>query len=156
MIKDPYQRFVAESWEIEGIALGAIDLSIITDRHKAFVDRGTPTVDSLWRLAQSFAGGRLRDQKGMNVTVGGSAVPSGGPYIPKRLDQILEGVRVEKDKRSIFRAHRSFEQVHPFTDGNGRVGRLLWLWHMNKIGDDSWKSRAKPFLHTWYYQSLEA
>ena len=31
-------------------------------------------------------------------------------------------------------AHISFEGVHPFEDGNGRVGRILYNWHRLKVG----------------------
>ena len=31
-------------------------------------------------------------------------------------------------------AHIAFEYIHPFSDGNGRVGRLLWLWHREQLG----------------------
>ena len=37
---------------------------------------------------------------------------------------------------------------HPFTDGNGRSGRALWLWQMNNHAPFG-------FLHTFYYQTLE-
>lgn len=30
--------------------------------------------------------------------------------------------------------HVSFENVHPFQDGNGRVGRILMNWHRLRIG----------------------
>lgn len=38
-------------------------------------------------------------------------------------------------------AHLGFENIHPFSDGNGRMGRLLLLWHTEKAG-------VKPFLFT--------
>ena len=30
--------------------------------------------------------------------------------------------------------HVSFEQIHPFQDGNGRVGRILYNWHRLRLG----------------------
>lgn len=31
-------------------------------------------------------------------------------------------------------AHVEFEDIHPFVDGNGRVGRMLYNWHRLKMG----------------------
>lgn len=48
--------------------------------------------------------------------------------IPKMLDQLLIYVNSDSEKFPLvtaFIAHLIFEKIHPFLDGNGRVGRLL-------------------------------
>jgi len=48
------------------------------------------------------------------------------------------GVGLELPKEDLERwvknCHIAFEGIHPFTDGNGRVGRLLYLWQRMKLG----------------------
>ncbi len=36
--------------------------------------------------------------------------------------------------RRVARQHTGFERIHPFTDGNGRVGRLLANWGLIQAG----------------------
>lgn len=48
--------------------------------------------------------------------------------IPKMLDKLLAYVNSDSEKFPLvtaFIAHLIFEKIHPFLDGNGRVGRLL-------------------------------
>ena len=46
--------------------------------------------------------------------------------VPKIEEWVLEA-RIKKD-------HVEFESIHPFVDGNGRIGRLLMNWERIKLG----------------------
>lgn len=54
-------------------------------------------------------------------------MPPPPSQIPKLLNELLEYINSEKEfpLTSAFIAHLIFEKIHPFLDGNGRVGRLL-------------------------------
>ncbi len=58
-------------------------------------------------------------------------------YIPALVDELLLFVNSKKEKlvpvRAIL-AHLVFEKIHPFVDGNGRVGRLLQLAILTRGG----------------------
>jgi Fic family protein len=71
------------------------------------------------------------------VRILGSFVPTANHLsIEKKLEEFLI-VFNKKSKKSILqiaKTHAIFEQIHPFSDGNGRVGRLLMLVLALKIG----------------------
>ncbi len=96
----------------------------------------------VWRIEP---GAILRNRIGKDITIGGNSAPRGGHNIEISLETLLEAIN---EKRvDAFTAHREYELLHPFTDGNGRSGRMIWWWMMG--------GSPLGFLHAWYYQSLD-
>lgn len=57
--------------------------------------------------------------------------------ITKLIERALKYANSDKEKLAPIRAvltHYTFEKIHPFTDGSGRVGRLLLLMVLAKTG----------------------
>lgn len=105
----------------------------------------------------------LRDRPYRNVTVGDYRPPSGGPGVEDALTLHLDQInnwhkcRLSASMRDSWAhgRHIDFEKLHPFTDGNGRAGRLLWL---RAMGGLPWLDKQpldqNVFLQWFYYQTL--
>jgi Fic family protein len=95
----------------------------------------------LWSGGNEF--GVLRK---CEVHVGNYYAPS-----PLKLPDLMSAYCSEWPTMNAWTAHCGFEEIHPFFDLNGRVGRLLWLMKVIKDGE---YFRRMSFLQQFYYQTL--
>lgn len=141
------RKFLKESNAIENIH-GHVPITQI-EAARSFLNNGDPTIISMEEFVKvNQPNSVLRDKDGLNVKVGGYYPPQGGPNIRIKLEHILKKVKYEHP----WMTHRKYENLHPFMDGNGRSGRILWLWQMIHQGKGI---NPLGFLQTFYYQTLE-
>ena len=146
-------NFIAESNKIEGIHREPTQEEI--DEAHRFIGLSSIDIGDVIQFVSVYQpNASLRDKVGLDVFVGNHVPPKGGIHIKNELRAFLS--LIQDDPLDIaknpFLAHQRYESLHPFTDGNGRSGRIIWLWQMLKLG-----IRFAPlgFLQTFYYQSLD-
>lgn len=56
--------------------------------------------------------------------------------IPELINELVSDIRTSTDDiiKKMAKTHAKFEQIHPFSDGNGRTGRLILLVQALKAG----------------------
>lgn len=135
--------FLRESNAIEGVysrealddAIGAwfvihdkeiLTLSIIKEVHRVLMSRLNPDIAGKWGTWDVMIGGRIIRRVSDDYTEG-------------RLNWFIEcidkGVPSGMSKEEFAKnCHIVFESIHPFDDGNGRTGRILYNWHRLKLG----------------------
>lgn len=140
--------FVRESNRIEGIVRDPTSEEV--DAHYALIGCEALTVPALEQFVAIIQPSAvLRNHASLNVRVGSYRPPQGGARLMARLHALIDAINAKE--LTPFAAHVQYEQLHPFTDGNGRSGRAIWLWMMGGA-----ERAPLGFLHHFYYQTLQA
>ena len=120
----------------------ADNLHAVTDALAAATRHGTLTVDELhgWHRSLMARSGIAVEHVGAFRTaegwIGGRSpadaafVPPPPELVPDLVDDLVEFVNRD-DVDAITQAavaDGQFETIHPYSDGNGRIGRVLVLW----------------------------
>lgn len=148
-----FYDFIKESNRIEGIHREPTRAE--SDAHVTFLALPRLTVADVSALVAVCAPGHvLRERVGMNVRVGSHIAPCGGIGVVRALMGIVERVATTTPHKT----HVAYENLHPYTDGNGRSGRAIWLWaHLHGApGAAPERALELGFLHTFYYEALSA
>lgn len=73
--------------------------------------------------------------------------------VPQAMDRLFDiYAYLEDDPYQIARAHWMFEKIHPFSDGNGRVGRLVMFKELLRI--DALPAIIHDSLHDRYMHNM--
>lgn len=85
--------------------------------------------ESLWYLwIRDVSHGEIHWPRKVPVTfANGTTVPF--ENIPRQLFMLAEGIR--EGRITPQEAYQEFEEIHPFADGNGRVGLIMYMYLTN-------------------------
>lgn len=101
----------------------------VLDLHRRLMERVVGITEGEYRVKQNWIGGeRIEDSV--------AYVPPPPDRIPELIDDLCNFINTSATT-SVVRAaiaHAQFEAIHPFVDGNGRVGRCLVSVALRKAG----------------------
>jgi Fic family protein len=123
-VREVYNYVRAMDYGLERLKTLPVSLRLMRELHEKLMEnvRGGSLTPGEFRRTQNWIGPP-------------GSMPSTAPYVPppveemhQALDMLEKFIHAEKQMPALVRAgmvHYQFEAIHPFLDGNGRVGRLL-------------------------------
>jgi Fic family protein len=104
-----------------GSGTEAIAAQTIVDLHRTLLEATQPKIAGVIRDSQNWVGGRY------HTPVGADFIPPPAKKVAPLLDDLAEFMNRDDLPATLQAAvaHAQFETIHPFPDGNGRIGRCL-------------------------------
>ena len=115
--KEAYEDAL-KAWEYI-MTLDVLSYDNVMEIHRILMQRLNP------RIA-----GQKRD---VSVRVGYKICPNPGSVRRMLFTWLYEIANADTEEK-IKQSHIEFENIHPFEDGNGRVGRIIYNWQRLKVG----------------------
>ncbi|MFH1089055.1 MAG: Fic family protein [Candidatus Uhrbacteria bacterium] len=131
---DDIEHYIkAANYGTERIKRFPLSLRFIKELHEKLLTQARSTQHAYpgdFRRSQNWIGGKTPAEA--------SFVPPAVGDMQKSLNDLEKFIHTEDEYPSLIKAaliHAQFETIHPFTDGNGRTGRLLvaMFFHYKKL-----------------------
>lgn len=131
-------------------------IHMINSMHKILLSgvRGEDKSPGEIRTIQNYIGPRGLGKDGATF------VPPIPEEVPELLDNLMEYMNNMHDEESFIKvaiSHVQFETIHPYKDGNGRMGRALMTLQLAKVKDDEpilFLSEIIELFKANYYNAL--
>lgn len=127
-VKEIANYFKALNHGLERVNTLPLSLRLIREVHEILLKdvRGKDKNPGEFRRSQNWIGGRT-----INTA---TYVPPPVPEMKNKLDNLEKYLHQKDNIPHLIKAaliHAQFELIHPFLDGNGRIGRLLITFYLN-------------------------
>lgn len=103
---------------------------IVKHAHKLLLENRQPDIAGEYRSIQVYIG---------------NDKPPHHTQIMSLLDDLYD--KTPHTAVEAIQLHVTFEKIHPFQDGNGRIGRLLYLWYCSEklgVSPIMWREQDTP------------
>lgn len=111
-----------EAWDYAYENRKTLTVNDVLEIHFLLLQNLDPEIAGKWRDCDVYIGGHRKKFFHESVFIEG---------VTKTLEQMA---LKEKDDAFTRLVHVEFERLHPFTDGNGRTGRILYAMHRLNLG----------------------
>ena len=144
-VREVYNYLQALNHGLRALQKKPLTLNLLKDMHVILLDgvRGSSAAPGEYRRIQNYISG---DVSGLAAA---RYVPPPARELGPVLDSFEKYMHAESEDPPLVRMawlHYQFEAIHPFIDGNGRIGRLLMTLLFNE-----WKLLPAPLLYISAY-----